>query len=250
MENQAILYQADIDNELTVDLSKPLICDRHFTQLFVKFDPKKYEQCFTCTTMSGLIPPGTKRLRQISRKYALRIHANFNLKYSYGELICAACRKGFDDYSNAYLSKRVSDFIERRNNQQRATTDAPTMDECDNGTKDISSEEDAYSDTDEDFVLGTDKESTQVTCEALNRLLGLCGNKNRTWMTHNYRELVRRTRLNYLLRVRSIIKSVISITAPNDFNQLEHDLFEHQGDMDVVKLDGHFLSVMEGVSEA
>ena len=38
--------------------------------------------------------------------------------------------------------------------------------------------------------------------------------------------------------------------APNDANQLEHDLFDHYDDKDIVKLDGQFLSVMQGVSEA
>jgi hypothetical protein len=56
--------------------------------------------------------------------------------------------------------------------------------------------------------------------------------------------------MNYLTRARSIIKSVMSVMVQNDVSQLELDLFAHHGDKNVVKLDGHFLSVMEGVSEA
>jgi hypothetical protein len=142
-----------------------------------------------------------------------------------------------------------------RKNRQCTTADAQTMDEGDDDdTKESSSKEDSNTDvdadTDEDFVLDNDEESTKILREALNHLLHLCGNKNRTWVTHNYRELTGQVRLNYLSRARSIIKSVMSIMAPNDFNLLEHDLFDHHGDKNVVKLDGHFLSVMEGVSEA
>ena len=189
-------------------------------------------------------------MRQISRKYTLRIHANFNLKHSYGEFICGTCRKGYKEFKRAYFSKRVSDFIERRKNRQCATTNAQTMNVCDDDMKYTSSEEDSDTNADKDFVPGSDKESTRVMREALKHLLNLCGNKNRVWIAQNYQKLTGRTRLNYLLRARSIIKAIISIMAPNDANQLEHDLFDHHDDKDVVKLDGHFLSVMEGVSEA
>ena len=38
--------------------------------------------------------------------------------------------------------------------------------------------------------------------------------------------------------------------AQYDVNKLEQDLFECYNDKKVVKLDGHFLSVMEGISDA
>ena len=253
-EAQAILYRADIDNDSKVDLSKTFICGRHFNHLFAQFDPRKSKKCYTCASMAGISPPSTKRLRQISRKYALRIHADFRLKHSYGEFICDPCRKGYDDFKQAYLSKRISDFIERRKNQQRTTTDAQTTAEDNDDMKETSDEDysdaDVHADTDEDFLPRDDNESTELLRKALNHLLDLCGNKNRTWVTQNYRELTGQIRLNYLSRARSIIQSVISVMAPNDVNQLKHDLFDHQDDQNVVKLDGHFLSVMEGVSEA
>jgi hypothetical protein len=254
-ETQAILYRADSYDESKVDLSKTFICDRHYNRLFAQFDPKKNKQCYTCASMSGLSPPCTKGLRQIGRKYALRIHADFNLKHSYGEFICTPCRKGYDDFRQAYLSKRVSDFIERRKSRQRTTTDAQTMDEeKDDNTKESSSEEDSdadvHGDSDEDFVPGDDKDSAKMLREALDHLLDLCGNKDRTWITHKYRELTGRTHLNYLARARSILESVMRVMVENDVGQLEHDLFAHHGDKNIVKLDGHFLSVMEGVSEA
>ena len=244
-EAQTILYRADIKNESKINFSKTFIYDRHFNRLLVQFNPKKNKWCYTCALMSGLSPPSTKQLRQISRKYALRIHANFNLKHSYGEFICGTCRKGYNEFKRANFSKRVSDFIERRKNRQCATTNAQTMNVCDDDIKYTSSEEDSDTNADKDFVPGSDKESTRVMREALKHLLNLCSNKNRAWITQNCQKLTGRTRLNYLLRSRSIIKAIISIMAPNDVNQLEHDLFDHHDDKDVVKLDGHFLSVME-----
>ncbi|CAF0886761.1 unnamed protein product [Didymodactylos carnosus] len=204
--------------------------------------------------MSGISHPSTKRLQQISRKYALRIHANFSLKHSYDAFICGVCRDNYDDFKQLYWSKRVSDFIERRKNQQRTTTDAQTIDQDNDDTKESSSQEDSNGDvnvdSNEDFVPGDDKDSTKMLREAIDHLLHLCGNKDRTWVTHKYRELTGRTHLNYRARARSILESVMGVLVQNDVGQLEHDLFAHHGDKNVVKLDGHFLSVMKGVSEA
>ncbi|CAF3420316.1 unnamed protein product [Rotaria socialis] len=252
---EAILYRADIEDESKVDLNKTFICDNHFSRLFAQFSPKKHKRCYTCNTLSGLSPPSTKRLRQISRKYAQRIHSNFDLKHSYGEFMCELCRKDYDEYKAVFLSKRVSRFIERRKNQQKPTTDSLTMntdndDVINNSTSDEDSNTNSYADTDEDFLPGDDKESTTTLRKALDHLLDLCGNKYRTWVTQDYQALVGQTRLNYLCRGRSIIRTVMNIMAPNDANQLEIDLFDHQGDKNVVKLDGHFLSVMQGVTEA
>ena len=99
---QAILYRADIEDETKIDLNKSFICARHFNQPFAQFDSNKHKRCSTCPSLSGLSPPSTKSLQQISRKYALRIHTNFNLKHSYGEFICGSCRAGYDDYKYAY----------------------------------------------------------------------------------------------------------------------------------------------------
>ena len=249
-EAQAILYRADTDDESNVDLSKTFVCNHHFNRLFTQFNPKKHKRCYTCASLSGLSPPSTKQLRQISRKYALRIHANFDLKHSYGEYICGACRRGYDEYKYAYFSKRVARFKEMRKNRQRPITDAQTMDnDHDDDMGESSSEEDSNknvdADTDEDFVPGDDTDSVKMLREALDHLLDLCGNKNRTWVTHKYRELTGRTRLNYLTRARSIIESVMSVMVQNDVSQLEHDLFAHYGEKNVIKLDGNFLSVME-----
>ena len=247
---QTILYRADIEDKTKIDLNKSFICARHFNQLFTQFDSKKHKRCYTCPPLAGLSPPSTKSLRQISRKYALRIHANFNLKHSYGEYICGSCREGYDDYKYAYWLKRAVRFAELRKNRQCTIIDAKIMDENDRYSRKSSSEEDSNADDDENFVIDNDKESTELLRKALDHLLNLCGNKNRTWVTKNYQEPTGQIRLSYLSRSRSIVRSIMSVMAPNDVNQLEHDLFDHQSGKNCVKLDGHFLSVMQGTSEA
>jgi hypothetical protein len=182
---QAIIYRADISDESKVDLSKTFICDRHFNLLFAQFNPKKHKWCYTCSSISGLSAPSTKDLRQINRKYALRIHAHFDLKHSYGEFICGTCRKGYDEFKQAYFSKRVARFVEWRQNQKRTTTDVQTIDEDYDDTKGSPNEEDSNADIDEDFLPGQDKESTKVLRDALDHLLDLCGNTNRTWVTEH-----------------------------------------------------------------
>ena len=235
-----------------VDLNKTFICGRHFYQLFALFDPKKNKRCYTCGSISGLSPPSTKQLRQITRKMALRIHSLFNLKHSYGELICWTCRRGYDNYRNAYISKQVSRIIKIRKSRQNTTIDNQIADEDNSHARALPREESSNVDTDsdEDFVLSDDKEATQMLRKDLDHLLDLCGNKSRTWVTQNYREMTGQIRINYLSRARSIISSVLSIMAPHDVDQLKDDLFEDHIDQHLVKLDGHFLSIMQGVSEA
>ena len=71
-----------------------------------------------------------------------------------------------------------------------------------------SSEEDSNADVDENFVIDNDKESTELLRKALDHLLDVYDNKNRTWVTKNYQELPGQIRLNYLSRSRSIIRSI------------------------------------------
>ena len=225
---QAILYRADIEDETKINLNKSFICVRHFNQLFAQFYSNTHKRCYACPSLSGLSPPSTKSLRQISRKYALRIHANFNLKHSYGEFICGSCRAGYDDYKYAYWSKRAVRFAELRKNRQCTIIDVQIMDEDDRYSRKASSEEDSNADLDENFVIDNNRESTKLLRKADDHLLDLCGNKNQTWVTKNYQELTRQIRLNYLSHSRAIIRSTMSVMALNDVNQLEHDLFDHQ----------------------
>ena len=223
-----------------------------FLRLFALFDPKKNKRCYTCESISGLSPPSAKQLRQISRKQALRIHSLFNLKYSCGELICPICRRGYDNYRDAYISRQVSCIIKIRKSRQNTTIDNQIADEDNSHTRALPSEESSNVDTysDEDFVLSDDKEATQMLRKVLDHLLDLCGNESRTSVTDNYRGMTGQIRLNHLSHARSIINSVLSIMAPHDVDQLKDDPFEVHIDQHLVKLDGHFLSVMQGVSEA
>ena len=121
-----------------------------------------------------------------------------------------------------------------------------------NDTDQIPSEEDSSSDADigDDFIPYNDRESTKLLREALDHLLSLCGNRNRTWITYNYRKLTGQVRLDYLSCIRSIIRTVMGIMVPYEVDELEGDLFEYYHDQKVIKFDNHFLSVMEDVSEA
>ena len=91
--------------------------------------------------------------------------------------------------------KKISKIIEQRRAnraiQQCATTDAQMIEEDDNDTDQISNEEDSSSDVDigDDFIPDNDRESTKLLRKVLDHLLSLCGNRNRMWLTHNYRKL-------------------------------------------------------------
>ena len=178
------------------------------------------------------------------------------MKHSYDEFICRTYRKSFDDFLHDYRMKKISKIIEQRRAnraiQQYTTTDAQVIEEDDNDTDQIPSKEDSSSDADtgDDFIPNNDRESTKLLRESLDHLLSLCGNRNRTWITHNYRKLTGQVRLNYLSCTRSIIRTVMSIMVPYEVDELEGDLFEYHHNQKVIKLDNHFLSVTEGVSEA
>ena len=185
-EIEDILYPADIANELNIDLEKTFICLHHLNQLFAQFDPIKHKRCYICASISGQTPATTKQHRQISRKLAVRIYSSFKVKHSYGEFICRTCRKGFDDFLHNYRMKKISKIIEQglvnRAIQQYTSTDAQMIEEDDNDTDQIPSEEDSSSDVDtgDDFIPDNDRESTKLPHEALDHLLSLYGNRNRT----------------------------------------------------------------------
>ena len=121
-ETEAILYRADIANELNIDPEKTFICLRHSHHNLI---PKKHKQCYTCTSIAGQTPASTKQLQQISCKLAVGIYSSFNVKHSYGQFICRTCRKGFDDFLHDYRMKKISKVIEQRCAiQQCTTTDA------------------------------------------------------------------------------------------------------------------------------
>ena len=83
----------------------------------------------------------------------------------------------FHDFLHDYSMKKISKIIEQRRanraNQQCSTTGAQMIEEDDNDTGQIPSEEESSSDADtsDDFIPDNDR--------ALNHLLSLCGNTNR-----------------------------------------------------------------------
>ena len=156
-----------------------------------------------------------------------------------------ACHNGSCDPSNEFrLTKIPEPFKQRRTNQQCRTTSVQT--DNNNNTEQISNKEDSngHADTDEDFISSDNEETMTMLREALYHLLSLCGNKSRMWITHKYQESTRQARLYYLSCAHSITRSVLGIMVPYYVNELEHDLFKRYNDKNVIKLDGHFLSVM------
>ena len=123
------------------------------------------------------------------------------------------------------------------------------MEENGNDTDQISSEEESSSnaDTRNDFIRENDRESTMFLREALNHLLSLCGNTNRTWITHNYQRCTGKVRLNYLPTAHPIIRNVMRIMLSYEIDYLERDLLEHYHNRKLIKYDDHFLSAMKGV---
>ena len=251
---EAILYRADIPDGTTVVLHKTFICNRHFNQLYAQFNPKKNKRCYTCVSISGQNPASTKQLQYITREQALHIYEKFGIKHSYGQLMCITCRKGYSDHSYYVNVKKISEAVNHLSTdlQRRITTNIQEIKDNEDEEEEISSNEEVNidDDEDEDFLPDDDKNSMKLLRDTLDHFLNLCGNKHRTWIAQNYRELTGQTRLNYLSRCRSIMKSVLGVMTSYDIDELEHDLFLHQDDKNLTKLDGNFISVMEGVSEA
>ncbi|CAF1386902.1 unnamed protein product, partial [Didymodactylos carnosus] len=151
---------------------------------------------------------------KISLRLALLVQSDYpEVKNSYGEWICTHCRHRWQGaIPNAGDDDDV--FVPR-------STEAT-----------------------EEQQSGKDKRETLI------KFLRMCGSKKEPWVTKDYSRFGRQVKKNFLSNSRSIIKTVTSYIAPNDTDEVIHDIFHTKKDTTNCKLDKQFISVMEAISDA
>ncbi|CAF1544084.1 unnamed protein product [Didymodactylos carnosus] len=219
----------------------------HFDGLITSFQPKKNKKRYTCvsTAHNYLDPsasalPHTKikdptkikaskgGLRRIDLRLALLIHADYpEVHSSYGEWIYRECAKRWKGLIPSIDGSSESE----KDDEYRPEPDLPIL---------------RRDEEDEDVDRSRYKE--QKT--ALVTFLQLSGNHREIWSTLNYNNLTKKSKNTFLSTARSVIKTVLLFLAPNDITDVKRDLFDTKNDSKSCLIDGKFLAVMDGISEA
>jgi hypothetical protein len=239
-EVEAILYRANItDVDIAkIDLKKTFVCRGHYNRLYVKFDPKKTKQCYTCIPFFQKTKASKNNLFCIDRSRSQLILADYGLKYSYGEFICGNCSEHCKDIENTRKVKKILAIVAETRRARACPVDYREEQE--------ENSEEKMNDNDTDFVPEDETTARQL----LQELLARCGNRTRVHMMESYKEKQGQVRWNFLSTVRSITRSIVNILAPNDTDAVLQDVFHTTTDKEACRLDEKLISVMEGIAEA
>ena len=175
-EVEAILYRSDAtDADIAkIDLKRTSLCRGHYDRLYVKFDPKKSKQCYTCIPFFQKNKASKKNLFYIDQSRSQLILADYGLKYSYGEIICGNCSRYCKDDEN---SRKIKKFRTILAETRRACAHLVDYQEEYDGSSDEKSD-----DNDKDFV--PDGETTPD--QLLQELLARCGSRTNIHTTCSY----------------------------------------------------------------
>ncbi|CAF1193962.1 unnamed protein product [Didymodactylos carnosus] len=100
------------------------------------------------------------------------------------------------------------------------------------------------------FSSEISKNLSEEKRDLLNRLLELCNNPDKAWITPDFKKLAHNSQYKFLAKIRSIIESIVSFLAPNNAEEVLDSLCSGNESENPVVLDGKFLSVMKGVTQA
>ncbi len=177
-------------------------------------------------------------LRNTTVSQAITLFESFNLRNSYGKLICRECRKEVSEKTETAREKLHSDAFE-----------------CLFDSESVCCKEDSMKDKDFDYQapfdpsIGEEKLNEQII--ALNSFLSVCSSKRKVNVTTSYKNQSHCVKLRYVSLVKFIMRLATSLMASNDADMTMHDSFSDVNSEDSnIILHGNFRQVMGGVSEA
>ena len=140
------------------------------------------------------------------------------MKYSYSEFICGNCSRHCKDVENSRTIKKFRAVLAET---RRACAYLADYQEEYDGSSDEKSD-----DNDRDFVLNEETTPDQL----LQELFVRCGSRTNVHTTRSYNKKEGQVRWNFLSTVRSVIRSIVNIIAPNDTDAALQDHFGDGGD--------------------
>ena len=147
------------------------------------------------------------------------------MKYSYDEFICGNCSRHCKDVKN---SRKIKKFRAVLAETRCACAHLVDYQEEYDGSSDEKSD-----DNDKDFVADEKTTPNQL----LQELLVRCGSRTNVHTTCSYIKKEGQIRWNFLSTVRSVVRSIVNIIAPNDTDAVLQDLFHTTADNAVCRLD-------------
>lgn len=236
---EVLLLRADLFFHHKFDVKNVSVCDNHGSVLLQKiYFSKIKNKCDACLYVRKRISQAKADLRYISINQAITLFEVFQMKNSYGKLICRDCR--------SEIYKKVDETREEVHNDAF---------ECIFDPESLCCKEESVEDDDFDYQppddIVSDEDLLKEKIMSLNTLLSACGSKKKINVTTSYRNLSHRVKLRYVGLAKFILRSVTSVMAPNDADVLLQDVTNDVNTKELsVVLDGNFRQIMGGISEA
>ena len=176
----------------------------------------------------------------MNREEACVLFEKYKVANSFGTVICQDCAAGLQNImksENLYPAEKLlwldvlSDSIHE--NESGSDISHPLSDRSEDSAK---------------ILFEQEKNKRKLACLAEFLELSQCSYK--PWVTEKYSTFSSPTKSTFLCRTRAILKTVLSVLAPNDTEEVMKDIFaEGESKHDIV-LDGNFVKIMRGVSFA
>ena len=197
---EVMLLKADMFFQHKFNMDRAYVCDAHRNILLQKCYLKDKSKYDVCLRVRRTIVHGKADLRYINVSQAITLFDSFQLKNSYGKLICRRCR---GEVSN-------KNDITREELYYNAC-------ECLFDPESVCCMEDSMEDKDLDyqppvnFLIDEEKSKRQIT--ALNCFLAACGSNKRVNVTISYKDLSHRVKLRYVNLITFLMRAATSLVA-------------------------------------
>jgi hypothetical protein len=236
---EVMLLRADLFFQHKFDTETAFVCDSHRNVLLQKvYCIKGKTKCDACLRVRGIISHAKADLRHISVYQAITLFEIFQLKNSYGRLICRNCRTEVSNKTELGKENLHNDAFE-----------------CLFDPESICCVKDAQEGKDPDYgplvdpVIGEEQLNEEI--RVLNNFLSACGSKRNISVTKSYKDLSDRVKLRYIRLGEFLMRSMAFVIASDDGDIYTQDVFNNMSIVGSnVVLDGNFRQVMSGISEA
>ena len=97
---EVILPRADIFFQHKFDVENAFVCDAHHKTLLRQVASSDSKKCDTCKSVRKVASCAKTNLQYITISQAMTLFKSFNLRNSYGKLICTKCRLEISNKTN------------------------------------------------------------------------------------------------------------------------------------------------------
>ena len=246
---ELVLLKGDRFEEQKCDLSKTFICQQHLQRYTKECKIGQVRKCGICKPVFGKKSSQKSKphLGNVNREEAYVLFHKYKVPGYYGTVICRKCAadlRGVMESEKIFPAEKLL-WLDGFTPQEEFSTD--NSEESDSNDSNFSLPLSTQSDDTARKVSEALKDRKR---ECLSELLHLSECTYKPWVTQSYKSLSRSVKASFLCRTRAILKSVVSVLAPNDADEVIRDLYSEGDSKHNIVLDGNFVKVMKGVAFA